>query len=149
MVRILGCGNILMGDDGVGVHVLGELRKMGLDAEILDAGTGGLDLVDLMAGADRVILIDAVRCGGEAGTVYRFSEKDIPRGREGVSLHDIGIPHAIELGRTLHPDRMPSTIVLIGVEIGRSEMGIGLTEKVKGAISVVVEMVKREVNSTR
>lgn len=133
-----------MGDDGVGVHVLSELRKMGLNAEIEDAGTGGLDLVYLMTGADRVIIIDAVRCGGEAGTVYRFSEKDIPRGREGISTHDIGISHAIELGRALYPDQMPSTIVVIGVETGRSGMGIGLTDEVKGALPDVVEMVKKE-----
>lgn len=133
-----------MGDDGVGVHVLGELRETGLDAEIVDAGTGGLDLVDLMTGADTVILIDAVRCGGEAGTVYRFSENDMPGGKEGLSMHDIGIPHAIELGRTLYPGRMPSTIVVIGVEIGRSEMGIGLSDMVRGAIPEVVGMIKKE-----
>src|SRR5674536_358015 len=91
VIKILGAGNYLMADDGVGVHILEKLEQMNKsDVELVNVGVGGLAILDYMEDADIVIIIDAVRGGGgEPGSIYKFTDKELPPANLFMmSLHD-------------------------------------------------------------
>lgn len=150
-IRILGCGNPLMGDDGVGIRIIEELKKTHLNAmdgvEIIDAGVCGLDLLNLFEGAGKVIIVDAVVSGNgsEVGSIHRFSGDELKEGglQDVFSVHDIGISDVLNIGE--HVQEMPE-IVVFGVEIRKeSELSMELTGRVQDAVGVAVEMVEGEV----
>ena len=92
-VLVLGIGNVLMGDEGVGVHVLRRLEREPelTDVRLLDGGTGGINLLGEFDGVEAVILIDATRDGSPAGTFrHRIIDRvaDLPRG---LGAHDFGL----------------------------------------------------------
>lgn len=92
-VLVLGVGNILMGDEGVGVHVLRHLEQQPLvdKVRLLDGGTGGINLLTELDGARAVVLIDATRDGQKAGTITYLQPRqvgDLPRG---LGAHDFGL----------------------------------------------------------
>jgi hydrogenase maturation protease len=96
---ILGLGNILMGDEGVGVHVARALEKMDLPAgaECLDGGTGGFLLLEPMQQAERIIMIDAAADDSEPGTIRRITprySKDYP---VTLTAHDIGVKDLLDV----------------------------------------------------
>lgn len=150
-IQVLGCGNLLIGDDGFGVHVLKELEKRGLpnNVELIDAGTGGLDILNLIEDADKVIIIDAVKSGGEIGSVYRFTEKDLPPPNMSLlSLHDLGLADVLKTGRIIQPERMPKEIIIIGCEVQQAdEIRLELSPDVAKAVPAVVDMVLKEVGN--
>jgi hydrogenase maturation protease len=95
---ILGLGNVIMGDEGVGVHVVRAIEKHLLppDVECLDGGTGGFILLEPMQSADRIILIDACADGRELGSVTRTTprfSKDYP---PTLTAHDIGVKDLLD-----------------------------------------------------
>lgn len=98
-VLILGIGNILMGDEGIGVHVVNSLEKTAVlpeGVELLDGGTGSFLLLEAMQNADRVILVDATVDGEELGTIRRLRprySKDYPRT---LTAHDIGLKDLLD-----------------------------------------------------
>lgn len=144
---ILGCGNALMGDDGVGVRVVELLQKAGLPpgVEAIDAGVGGLAILGWIENADKAIIVDAVQTGNAPpGTVYRFTDRDLPPpGMFMLSLHDLGLVEAIAVGRVVQA--MPADIVIIGVEVGRvAEFTEELTPEVAGAVPEVLRLVRDE-----
>jgi len=105
-VLILGIGNVLMGDEGVGVHVVKSLEKAALpaDVELLDGGVGSFLLLEPMQNAERVILIDATIDGQPTGSVRRLKpkfSKDYPKT---LTAHDIGLKDLLDafylMGRT-------------------------------------------------
>jgi hydrogenase maturation protease len=105
-VLILGIGNILMGDEGIGVHVINSLEKAALpaDVECLDGGTGSFLLLEPMQNARRVILIDATIDGREPGSVTRIEPKFSKDYPQTLTAHDIGLKDLIDafylMGRT-------------------------------------------------
>ncbi len=146
-ILIIGLGNPLRGDDGVGPRVVTELRRRGLPegVEAIDAGTGGLDLLRVMEGRDAVIVVDAAEVGREPGTFVRFTPEEVRlqlRGR-GFSLHDAGLAEALALASALaHP--LPP-ITLFGVQPERIGWEEGLSPAVEEAIPALVEAILREV----
>ena len=72
-IMVVGIGNLLMQDDGVGVHAIRQLEELGLPEEIglIDGGTHSYDLVDIFCEANKLIIVDAMQAGGEPGTIYR------------------------------------------------------------------------------
>jgi hydrogenase maturation protease len=96
---VLGLGNVLMGDEGVGVHVVRELEKRALPAgvECLDGGTGGFTLLEPLQSAGRIILIDAAADGNPPGTVTRTTprfSRDYP---PTLTAHDIGVKDLLDV----------------------------------------------------
>lgn len=140
---VMGAGNLLMSDDGVGVHVVQVLRtRKGLpgDVKLIDAGTAALDVLPLLDGIDRLIIVDAVKGGGAPGTVYQFSPDDIseePSRR--LSLHQISLLQALNTDKMLGAS-LPG-IVIVGVEPKTISPGTGLSPEVQAAIEKVVETV--------
>lgn len=150
-LRIIGVGNPLMADDGLGIAAAERLAALvwPQGIEVLDGGTGGLTLLDLFAQARGVILLDAVAMGAAPGTLRRFSAEDLaalPAAAPGLSLHGGGLGEVLALGRELG---MLPPLVLFGVEPARVEMAIGLSPPVAGAMKMLLAAVLAEVASLR
>jgi hydrogenase maturation protease len=112
-------GNPLAADDGAGHAVYTALGRGRLPdgAELRFTGLGGIDLLDELAGEDLLIVVDAVQFGALPGTVHVLAWEQLPAlDLRPVSGHGIGVREVIEVGRRLYPERMPETIVLIGIE---------------------------------
>lgn len=148
-IRIIGIGNLFRGDDAVGLLAARRLReRLDFSVEVLEAEGDGLALLDLMEGADQVMLIDAVKSGGHPGTTVRLDLSKESRWGKLVpcSTHAIGIAEAIDLARTL--GRLPKQVILYGIEIDSLEPGAALSESVRGALDIVVEQVVKEIEGT-
>jgi len=145
-IRIIGVGNPLMGDDGVGIAAVERLAALPLPAgvEALDGGTGGLTLLELMAGAETVILLDAVEMGLAPGSIARFDAGAIAaeEGGAGLSLHEAALPEVFALGREM--DLLPPRLVVFGVEPASVERRLGLSPAVAAAVEPLVERVLAE-----
>lgn len=146
-VLILGVGNPILSDDGIGIHVARELQKRempGVDVEELAAS--GLELLDVVRGYDKVVIIDAIQTTkGKPGELHILEEKDFEKSIHGSSPHGINIATALALGRKLVPNEMPKEIVFFAVEaedlVNVSER---LTPKVAKALPRIVEKVRKE-----
>lgn len=150
-VKVIGCGNILASDDGVGIEVVRALEKNRLKSniEVVEADSAGLSLLDFLEGADKVIIVDGMITGAQPGTIHRFTYKDLRELSAGdvnvPSLHSLGILDAFKIGEKLNPEIMRREIVFIGVEIkSRKEFSVGLSPKVRKAVPKAVEAILRE-----
>lgn len=141
---VLGIGNILMGDEGIGVHVVNEVASRSLPdhVECLDGGTGSFNLLDPMQSAERVVLIDATVDGSAAGTVSllrpRYS-KDYPRT---LTAHDIGLKDLID-AFYLMGDEPDVTLFAVSID-NFQEMTMDLSDAVRAAIPKVADLVVEE-----
>ena len=142
---IAGLGNILLGDEGVGVRVIEEIEKrftLPADLSLLDGGTAGYALIDYIKGYDRLIMIDAVRGGKKPGTIYRLSEDDIQQRTDlKLSGHQISLPDVLCLAGKL--DKLPE-ILLIGIEPKDMDYDLELSREVKDAAESVIESLVQE-----
>ena len=147
-VLIAGVGNLLLKDEGLGIHVVRELNKMELpeDVEVRDCGTMGLELLNLFSEYDKVIVIDAIRGGGEPGEVYKFSldEVKLKKGRRLLSMHHLDLNTLLELGREIGV--LPSEVVIIGAEPGEIELEIGLSKEVREKLPLILKLVMEELS---
>jgi hydrogenase maturation protease len=144
-IRIIGLGNEFRGDDAVGLLAARRLRQeVGDRAEVIEAEMAGVDLVELMEGAQAVILVDAARSGQAPGTVHRFNASAGPIGSQIFprSSHALGPIDALELARAMGV--LPATIIVYGVEAGNTETGQLLSAPVAKALDEVVERIVQE-----
>ena len=132
---VLGCGNVLLGDEGVGVWAVSELRRsfvLDPPVAVLEGGTLGLDLLPHLEGVGRLLLVDAIRSGAEAGTILRFEGEDVAGALETkMSSHQIGIQDLLAAADLL--GRRPREVVLWGVEAGPLAPGTGFSPAVERA----------------
>ncbi|MBI5287101.1 MAG: HyaD/HybD family hydrogenase maturation endopeptidase [Deltaproteobacteria bacterium] len=146
-VKVLGVGNLLLRDEGVGVRVIEYIMDNGLlpqDIEVIDGGTGGMRLIPIIQDADHLIIIDAVRGGGRPGDIYRLTIGDLPlRLKQKTSLHEVGLQEVFSIINLLEK-RLPE-IVIIGVEPKKIDYGIGLTPEVGSVLPEVALKIKEEV----
>lgn len=144
-VIILGVGNILLSDEGVGVHVARELLSMDLPPNVLvvDGATDGFGLLDVLMEADRLIIIDAVRGGAPPGSIYRLSLDEIEHcvSSSKTSMHQIGIVEVLSVLKIL--GHSPRTSI-IGIEPKSLDLGMELSEVVKEKVPRIVELVLKE-----
>jgi hydrogenase maturation protease len=146
-VLILGIGNVLMGDEGIGVHVVRELmnRPRPEGVACLDGGTGSFNLLEPMQHARKVILIDATIDGAPAGTVRRLRprfSKDYPRT---LTAHDIGLKDLLDAFYLLGN---PPEVILFAVSIASlQEVGTELSPELAAVVPLVVQMVVEEMNT--
>ncbi|MEW6067005.1 MAG: HyaD/HybD family hydrogenase maturation endopeptidase [Nitrospirota bacterium] len=148
-IIILGVGNILLSDEGVGVHVANELMKMDLppDVSVVEGGTDGFYLMNVITEAERLIVIDAVKGGEPPGSIYRFNVKDVKACPPGfkTSVHQIGILEVINLSELI--GKTPHTTV-IGVEPKSIDMGMELSPEIKSKIPRIIELIKEEIKNS-
>jgi len=147
-ILILGIGNLLLKDEGVGVHVVKKLKEMPLPAnvEVLDGGTAGLDLVDFIEGRKKLIVIDAVNAGKKPGAIYRLTEENLDIKPKAItSFHEIDFLDALHMSEVMNSK--PEEIVVIGIEPKDMSGGIELSPEVEERIPKIIEIVMKEVNS--
>lgn len=136
-VRVLGLGNVLMGDDGAGPWIVEELLARWTfppDVAVADLGTPGLDLIPFLAGAEAVVLVDTVKADGPPGTLKLYRRDEILRHPPGprVSPHDPGVKEAL---LTLElAGGAPAEVVLVGVVPGFVGKSVLLTPTVRDAV---------------
>lgn len=145
---ILGVGNILMSDEGVGVRVIAAMQDHSLPrgVELLDGGTASLDLLNSLSDRGRVIVVDAVQGGCEPGTLYRFSPEDVAaQERYATSVHQIGLLETLTLARFL--GCAPEQVIIYGVEPGNLGYGLELSSEIAAVVPRVIELVLGEVEA--
>lgn len=147
MIKVIGCGNILRQDDGIGIYVIEELRKDSLpeEVELVDAGTLGIDMLPYLEGARKVILVDAVKSQSKPGTVHRITGDEIySASLPFISSHEMKWEHTFALGKEIMKDSFPQEVVIYGVEIESIEPGIGLNTPVEESLPRLVHLIKKE-----
>jgi hydrogenase maturation protease len=146
-VVVLGVGNLLLSDEGVGVHVANKLMEMDLppEVDVVEGGTDGFRLMNVVTGAARLIVVDAVKGGGPPGSIYRFDIKDAPTYPDEykTSVHQIGILEVVHLSELI--GKAPETTI-IGVEPKSLDMGMELSPEVQAKVPRIIELVLEEVN---
>lgn len=148
-ITILGIGNLLLKDEGVGVHVVQELAN-NIDyanVSIIDGGTSPdvLSLVDDCI--DKLIIVDAVKAGNKPGTIYRFSidDLDLDSARP-ISLHEVGVLDGLRMMALLN--RQPKSTVIIGVEPKTIDYGLELSPEVEEKLPEVIKLILKEAEET-
>jgi len=146
---ILGMGNPIMGDDGVGIWAARALKDRVNEEKVtvMETGMAGLNLLELLADYDRAILIDAIKTGeGEVGQVYRLKPEMFNDTRHAISTHGVDFSTALELGNRLGLN-LPKDIVFFGIEVADANIfSEKCTPEVEKAIPVVADMVVQELN---
>lgn len=139
---VLGLGNLLLADEGVGVHVAQQLLAAEHidDLVVLDVGNAVLDAMPAIAAADRVIVVDAMQGGGPPGTVYRVPIDDC------LNAGLIGSVHGFDIKSVLHllGRREPPEIIVIGIEPEVIGWSLELSESVAAVLPDVLTSVRRE-----
>jgi hydrogenase maturation protease len=146
-IVIIGVGNLLLKDEGVGVHVAQELQKKSwpLSVEVHDGGVAGIGLLDFFAGASKVLLIDAAEMNLDPGALVRFTPEEVAGKVSGprFSAHDIGLLEVLELAKALA--QSPAEVVILGIQPKEISWGMELSPEVQASIPRVVETVLREI----
>ena len=135
---IIGCGNLLRGDDAVGPVLIRHLWEMGLPEGVrcADGGTGGMDVAFQMRGVPEVILIDACRSGSEPGAIFELPGNEVERlpPLTGINAHSFRWDHALAFGRWLLKDEYPKNITVYLIEAAQIEIGAPLSVAVDAAM---------------
>jgi len=146
---VLGAGNELFKDEGVGVHVARILQtKLPLSSSVVEVVDGGTspDIWPLIDGADKLIIVDAVRGGCEPGTIYRFTPQQIVADRGLItSVHQMGILENLSLMELV--GGKPKETVIIGVEPKELEPGLELSPELQKRMPKIIQTVLEEISS--
>ena len=141
MTRVIGIGNPLRGDDGIGPAVIAALLEETLppDVEALDAGEAGVGLVGLMEEVDRVILVDAAEMGKAPGTFCVFGPEVVGKGTNGLSAHSVGTGEALQMAGAL--GCLPESLWIVGVQPKCMAWHIGLSPEISQRLPEIVKAV--------
>lgn len=145
-LRVVGCGNLLAGDDGAGVEVverLSEARQL-TGCQLCSLASDGVDLLEMFPAADVILFVDAVTSGAPAGTLHLvplLSGEVVPRAISSLSSHGWGIVETLKLARAL--GRPIPRVMLLGVEIGEVTPGAPRSPAVKRGLALIVQRFSR------
>ena len=138
-IVLLGVGNILLTDEGFGVHVVNQLREdyvFNPPITILDGGTMGMEWLTDMRGMTKLLLVDAINGGDAPGTVYEFPHEEMNTYfTEAISVHEVGMQDILRI-RALQEDPLEDAVV-IGVEPESLELGLTLSDATQAAVEDV------------
>jgi hydrogenase maturation protease len=143
-IIVLGLGNPLMSDEGIGVCVVERLQKQAAKfphAEFIDAGTGGMNVLHLIANRKKAVIVDCAMMGEKPGTIKRFTPDDIKSVKQisHLSLHDVDILKVLELSRQL--GECPEEVIIFGIEPAKIEQGGTTSAIIAAMIDEYVEIV--------
>ncbi len=144
---VLGLGNPLMGDEGIGVYLVERLASSAADhpsVDFLDAGTGGLSVLHYMEHRRKAILIDCAYMDEPPGAIRRFTPQEVRSTKvlAHQSLHEADLMRIIEIGRQL--DQVPEEIVIFGIQPERVEFGQGLSPVLMGRVDEYISLILQE-----
>ncbi len=146
-VVVVGVGNLLMKDEGVGIHAVKALQECDLppDVRLIDGGTSP-DIIAYTRAGDKLIIVDAARAGGEPGAVYRFRPEDLNDARADLtSAHQLGVLPNLRLMEM--SGALPDEVVIIGVEPAEIDWGTELSERLKARLPEIVRVVLGEIGA--
>ena len=148
-IVVLGLGNILLRDEGVGVRVIEELKNkysFSPSIRIVDGGTLGFSLINEIEGCKKLIVVDAVKTGSEPGTMYRFTRDDIRcQITQKMSAHDIGFLEVLEQWKVLG---IAPEIIFLGIEPeDMDSWGMQLSACIQGKVPRLIELVIKELEN--
>ncbi len=146
MMVVIGCGNLNRCDDGVGVVVARRLSTADTDptgrVKIIDAGTGGMEIMFHARGADRLIIIDACTSGSEPGAVFEVPGAELEAEKApSITLHDFRWDHALYAGRKMYGDAFPRAVTVFLIEAKSLDYGLDLSPEVERAATIVADRV--------
>jgi hydrogenase maturation protease len=146
-VAVIGCGNLVRSDDGIGPHVVRILggRRLAADPRVrlLDAGTDGMAVMYAARGCQSLVLIDASRSGATPGAVYEVPGAELENGAQpSLSLHEFRWDHALFAGRRLYGDAFPRDVSVLLIEAADTGYGLELTPPVSRAARAVAERIE-------
>jgi len=142
---ILGIGNLILTDDGVGIKIAQKLKKGNPKLEVVETSEAGIALLDLMVGYDKLVLIDSIKTEkGEPGDLYKLELGDLKPSKDCSSSHGIGIATAFELGQKMGYN-LPKLVSIYAVNIkDNSTFGDNCTEEIKERIPFIVKQIIEE-----
>ena len=142
---ILGIGNPILTDDGVGIKIARKIKEGNPELEVIETSEAGIALLDLITGYDKLVIIDSIKTGQEKpGEVYKLRLEDLKPAVDSASSHGVDIATAFELGRGLGY-RMPKYISLYAVEIkDNTTFGEDCTEEVEERIPFIISQIIEE-----
>jgi hydrogenase maturation protease len=143
---VVGIGNVLLRDEGIGCHVVHALEGIPLhDVNIIDGGTCP-DMLQLLEDADKLVIVDAVKGGGTPGQIYRFHLEDITLEQKPfLSLHDVGLVDSLMLLQLWHNT---GEVVIIGVEPREINWGLELSPELREKMPQIIDAILSELNNT-
>ena len=147
-ITIIGIGNEFRGDDAAGLLVARRLNKNPRDGvNCLEQSGEATSLMDAMNRSGTVIIVDAVKSGAEAGTLFRYdaTKQSMPADFLRCSTHNFSVHDAVEMARAL--DRLPSRLVVYGIEGSQFEPGAKLSPEVQSAIEKITRQIHEELQS--
>jgi hydrogenase maturation protease len=140
---VIGLGNPLMGDDGIGLVALARLRdawRLDDGVELIDGFTWGLSLLPVIEAAERLILLDAITAGGRPGDLVELERERLPIYlQRKLSPHQVDVADALAVAEWR--GHLPAEVVAIGVEPDSVEMRLGLSAPVEAAVATLVKSV--------
>ncbi|AKG35619.1 HyaD/HybD family hydrogenase maturation endopeptidase [Paenibacillus durus] len=141
---VIGIGNILLKDDGIGVHTIRELEKEDLPStvELVDGGTSTLAMLSYFLEYRKIIVIDALRAGLEPGTIYRIRPEELAGYEKGnLSIHDVQILDVVRMARMLGaaPD-----VIIFGIEPQEIGYELEMSALMRSKIPDIIELLKQE-----
>lgn len=145
-VLVVGCGNLLRGDDGAGPVLIRQLWETSLPdgARLVDGGTAGMEVAFQMRGARRVVLIDASHTGAEPGTIHRVPGpelEELPQ-LNGMYSHSFRWDHALALARWLLKDEYPDDVTIFLIEAQCTDLGAEITPRVREGMNTVISLIE-------
>lgn len=144
---VIGCGNLLRGDDAVGPRLVRALWDRGVpeSVRLVDGGTAGLDTAFQMRGAQRVVIVDAARTGAAPGTTYRIPADEVEQlpPLDGLNTHSFRWDHALAFSAWLLGPQRPADIVVFLIEGSSFEPGDPLTEPVTAAMEQLADLLEQ------
>lgn len=147
-IVVIGCGNLLRGDDAVGPVLVRHLWEQGIPGSgvvLVDGGTAGMDVSFKMRGARKVVIVDAAATGSPPGTVFQVPAAELENlpPLDGVHSHAFRWDHALAFGRWLLGDEYPDDVTVFLIEAASVELGAELTPAVVAAMQTVAARVRR------
>ena len=147
-ITILGIGNTLYTDEGLGVHAIEALEKQygqDVQVELIDGSTDGMSLLGPVEDTDYLIVIDAINAGKEGGTIIELHGNDIPA-YYGIkmSIHQLGFQEVL-LASKLR-EKYPKNIVMIGMQPTSLELAIGLSKTNEAQLPELIKRVEQQIN---
>jgi hydrogenase maturation protease len=139
----MGIGNLLMGDDGLGIHAVRLLGKVELpeNVELMDAGTAFIDAVDRMGKVENLVIIDAVKGGKRPGTVYRFTIDPDSHEEYSPSIHGLSVISTMKFALAEYP----CSVCVLGIEPGVIDWSMELSGTVTRAMPILIDAVLNEI----
>jgi hydrogenase maturation protease len=143
---VLGAGNLLLADDGLGIHTIRRLQEVAQlpeEVQVLDGGTLGLGLLHYLEGVSHLLIVDSLETGQPPGTVKRLSGEEVPAYLAlKMSPHEIGLPDMLFAAKLR--DLYPAEVVIWGAQPATVEVGLDLSPAVASQVDVLVSNILEE-----